>query len=308
MAQTKKNREEQRIRVGIAGWSYADWTNVIYPKPMPRGQTELGMVASWFDIAEINTSFYQIPSSRLAERWLRQIADRQEFLFSAKLFRGFTHDCSVAAEQVAAFHDFLRPMEEAGRLEALLVQFPWSFKASRENWDHARRLFDAFRRFPLVMEVRHDSWWKPEYFTRLREAGVSVANIDQPALNHNIGPGEQLTGDVAYIRFHGRNKQYWWTEKEPYHGARYHYLYSVEELEPWIERIKRLGRAAKSTVVIMNNHFRGEAVVNGMEVAALLNRSKGKIPRCLYDLHPERLAETGLPVEEAGPEQGDLFA
>lgn len=299
--------KKPRILIGIAGWSYSDWEGIVYPAKPGKDFKALPLLASWFDVCEINVSFYRIPSARMADGWANQIEAFPRFRFTAKLYQKFTHERKIDPSDVEAFKNFLKPLRESGRLEGLLLQFPWSFRPTRENWDHARRLFDLFGDVPLAMEIRHADWWKPRFFEVLRENRVSLANIDQPQLRNNIPPGEEVTGEIAYIRFHGRNEEYWWAEEEPYYGARYDYLYSQDELDPWIDRIKRMGQAAKSTVIVMNNHHRGDAVVNGLEIAALLNREKGEIPGRLFEAFPERLARAGLPVEKTKTIQGDLF-
>lgn len=296
-----------RIKVGIAGWHYPDWAGIVYPKPAPRGFDSLRRVAEWFDVAEINSSFYRIPAARISEAWVRRTQDMEGFRFTAKLHQNFTHEQKIDSGDVAAFADFLAPMVGAGRFDGLLLQFPWSFRDSPKNRDFAARLFETFGQVPLIMEVRHDSWWKDSFFEWLRGYRVSLANIDQPQLKNNILPDAQLTGDIAYIRFHGRNEELWWAEEEPYYGARYDYLYSADELAPWKDRITAASKGAKSTIIIMNNHHRGDAVVNGMEIAAMFQRQRGVIPRALYEMYPERLGKLGMDVEPAQPAQADLF-
>lgn len=295
------------IRVGPAGWSYPDWSGVTYPHPLPPRFRPLRHIAQWFDVGEANVSYYRIPTARTAASWVADVADFPNFRFTAKLHRAFTHDGRLDAAEVAEFHRFLDPLAEAGRLDALLLQFPWSFRDSAANRQHLLRLFDAFRAHPLVVETRHDSWWTRSFFDLLRGHEVSIANIDQPELEHNIPPDEVLTGPIAYIRFHGRNAGAWWAEKEAYPGARYDYLYSAEELAPWVARTRRLARSARLTVLIMNNHARGESIVNGLEMAASLGLARGTVPTSLRAMYPGRLESLGLPFEVEETTQGDLF-
>ena len=89
------------IRIGAAGWQYRDWQGIVYPNPKPRGFRELGYIASLFDTVEINTSFYGPPRPATTQQWIDLVADNPEFRFTAKLWKGFTHDRSATAKDNA---------------------------------------------------------------------------------------------------------------------------------------------------------------------------------------------------------------
>lgn len=294
-----------RILIGPAGWSYPDWVGIVYGAPTKT--PKLPLIASWFNLAEINNSFYRIPEARHAQSWVDQVADFPDFRFSAKLFQNFTHEGKIEGAEIRAFHAFLQPLADSGRLAALLIQFPWSFRATPQNREHAERLFATFHEYPLAMEVRHTGWWDEPSLDLLREHRVAIVNIDQPRFADNIGPTAEVTAPLAYVRFHGRNADAWWAKEEAYPGERYDYLYSQGELVEWAERIKVTVSRAKSTLVVMNNHHRGDAIINGMEIAALLNEQKGSVPRGLAELYPDRIATLKLPFESPSDPQGDLF-
>ncbi len=123
------------IRIGTAGWQYKDWSGIVYPaKPRPRGFDELAFIAEYFDTVEINTSFYGPPRPSASKKWLESIANNPNFRFTAKLFRSFTHDRNPAPNDERDFKDGIAPIAEADRLGALLLQFPWSFKNTAENF------------------------------------------------------------------------------------------------------------------------------------------------------------------------------
>ena len=149
----------------------------------------------------MNSSFYRTPPPRMTASWVRRTAERDAFRFTFKLNRLFTHERSAwSAADVQAFRDALAPVAEAGRLGAVLLQFPWSFRAGEEAYDRLHRLRDAFGRWPLAVEVRHDSWLADEALYSLRLLGLSIADIDQPQLRRCMPPGTLLTGPLGYVR------------------------------------------------------------------------------------------------------------
>ncbi len=207
------------------------------------------------------------------------------FRFTAKLFRGFTHERNASADDERHFKEGIAPLAEAERLGALLLQFPWSCKNEEGN---RRYLFDLFRRFrdyPLVLEVRHASWNSQAILDMLAELGIGLCNIDQPLFAKSIAPAAEVTSPVGYIRLHGRNYQQWFTENQ-HTGDRYNYLYSLDELEPWAERAKIVSKRAKDTYVVTNNHFLGKAVVNAFEMVSLLFGRPVESPEQLVQRYP----------------------
>lgn len=274
------------IRIGPAGWSYPDWRTIVYPKRKPRGFRELEYLAQFFDTVEINTSFYNPLRPGVVKEWIRQVEHNQNFIFTAKLWQGFTHDRSGAPEDERTFKEGIAPLAETKRLGALLLQFPWSFKNDLENRQYFADLCRRFREYPLVLEVRHSSWNKPEILEMLTELGVGFCNIDQPVIGRSIKPTENVTAAVGYVRLHGRNYKEWFASNEN-PGQRYNYLYGMEELDPWIDRIRHIARQSKITFVITNNHARGKAVANGLQLMALVTGHAAHVPESLVKEYPD---------------------
>ena len=283
-------------RVGVAGWSYPDWEGIVYPKT-PRFDA-LSYLASFFDAIEINSSFYRIPTARTTASWAKRARVNPEFRFTLKLYKGFTHERTATADDERSFAEALRPLTEAGVLGAVLLQFPWSFKNDPESRDYLRAALERFRRCPLVVEVRHRSWDQPEFYAFLEERGVGFCNIDQPLIGRSLAPSERTTGPVGYIRLHGRNYRDWFRE-DAGRDARYDYLYTEEELDPWVEKISEVSQTASSTYVITNNHFRGQAVVNALQIRSRIEGHKVAAPPSLLEHYPvlARSAEAGSPPQ-----------
>ena len=172
------------------------------------------------------------------------------------------------------------------RLAAVLLQFPWSYLNIPENMDYLAGLFALFADYPLALEVRHSSWETPEFFKLLAENKVAFCNIDQPLFKNSIKPSAVSTNpDFAYVRLHGRNYKDWFRE-----GAgrddRYNYLYAKDELQEWIDRIKQLGQKSGKVFVITNNHYRGQAMANALQIKNMITGEKLDIPKLLVEQYP----------------------
>jgi len=297
-------RAHRDILVGPAGWSYADWRGKVYPAGAGTKFDTLALVAKYFDTAEINSSFYHPPTPETARSWLKRVAHNPNFIFTAKLHKVFTHKRDkLASKDEGAFREGLSPLKEAGKLGAVLMQFPWSFKNDRAERAYLNQLVERFQDFPLVVELRHESWNHPRILQTLEDLGVGLCDIDQPQFANSIKPSAEVTSPVGYVRLHGRNYQNWF-RAEANVVERYDYLYSRDELEPWVERIKQVADKAKQTYVITNNHARGQSLVNAFEVLALLEEQSLPGPAKLIESYP-RLGESVDPDDDSP--QGNLF-
>jgi uncharacterized protein YecE (DUF72 family) len=284
------------VRVGVAGWDYRDWNGVLYPPALARGE-RLGFLTRFVDLMEVNSSFYGPPAPRTARNWLAQVEAAPAFRFTAKLWRRFTHERTAwSAEEARQVRAGLAPLRAAGRLDALLLQFPWSFRAEPENRDWLGDVARAFHRFPLVVEVRHESWNEPDFYAWLAERGIGFVNLDQPLFRRSLKPSARSTAAAGYVRVHGRNYRDWF-RKGAGRDARYDYLYTVEELEPWVERTREIAAAAAtgSVDVVFNNHYRAQAVVNALQFRALLEGAPVPAPPTLRQAYPDALARLTAP-------------
>jgi uncharacterized protein YecE (DUF72 family) len=279
------------IYIGPAGWAYKDWEGTVYPQKPGRNFDPLEYLARYFNTIEINSSFYRPPAPPTTKAWAQRVEANKEFTFTAKLHRLFTHERGKAsAADEKEFHEGMAPLVKAGKLGALLLQFPWSFKNTVEDRIYLAELLEKFGEYPLVLEVRHSSWNTPAMYEWLQERGVGICNIDQPVFSKSIRPAALTTSPVGYIRLHGRNYQNWFREKAP-RDERYNYLYSFDELDPWLKRIKEVAEQTRETYVITNNHFRGQAVVNAIEIEAALKEQRVPAPEPLFGVYP-RLKES----------------
>jgi uncharacterized protein YecE (DUF72 family) len=307
------------IRIGTAGWSYKDWEGVFYPYGLDyRKQHQLEYLARFFDTAEINTSFYGPLKPEVAKVWCRKAAAvNPNFLFTAKLYRACTHSPIAVMEPTSAAT--IRPTDEdevrtregldaiagEGRLGALLIQFPVSYKNTPLNREYLDRLLRQFIEYSCVVEVRHSSWNDADTLAAFTQKNVGFCNIDQPLLGRSLQATEHVTAQIAYVRLHGRNYEQWFDSDN--RNDRYNYLYRESELEDWKSRIENLAARAKATYVITNNHFESKAAVNALELKSMLTSRRVFAPPTLLKHYPE-LSKVADPAKDLGDTPGQQLA
>ncbi|MFP4501837.1 MAG: DUF72 domain-containing protein [Candidatus Hydrogenedentota bacterium] len=290
-----QNASQADVYIGPAGWSYEDWKGIVYPPRMPRGMHPLDVLKRYVDMVEINSTYYREPVARYCASWAAKVLETPRFLFTAKLGRMYTHERGAFPGEAVrrAYIDGLAPLTEAGRLAGLLVQFPWRFRRTPENRQWLARVADAFQDFPLVVEFRHDSWDRPEVHDEFAARAIAFCNIDQPIFDNSLGPAQYTTAPLGYIRLHGRNKAAWFDENAN-RDERYNYLYTPEELAPWRERINNMRPRVRRLFVVTNNHYRGQAVVNALQLRAALFHENTRFPQHLAEHYPV-LLDVGTP-------------
>lgn len=278
------------LRVGPAGWNYKDWEGVVYPAG--RSFDPLAYLADYCDTIEINSSFYAPPRPKDTASWARRVCNNPRFRFTAKAWHRLSHERS-AAEESSLISDCdevrasMAPLVEVGMLGALLVQFPWSFRCTPENQEYLVKLFGRLREFPLVLEVRHSSWDTDAFYGFLREQKVAFCNVDQPIIGKSIRPGERVTAPLGYFRLHGRNYRTWFKE-DAGRDARYDYLYTKQEIHQLSAKIRNVQENTTESYAITNNHFRGQAVVNAIEILRELEAEPPAVPPLLQASYPDR--------------------
>ena len=292
-------RSPALVRVGPAGWSYPDWSGYVYPTHRSKGFHEATYLAGFFDTIEINTSFYQPLRPDHAASWVDRVAANPAFLFTAKLWQKFTHDPSASAEDERAVRAGFDVLRDAEKLGAVLLQFPFSFHRTPETVSYLTSVLKRFADYPLVVELRHSSWQTKETLALLSEHRAGFCNIDQPVIGHSLKPSAESTSQIGYVRLHGRRYDTWFSDDPttPSH-ERYNYLYSLEELDPWVARIHTIQKHTRNIFVVTNNHFQGKAVVNALQLIGILTGNKVKVPEPLRQHYPalERIASQ-MPAE-----------
>jgi uncharacterized protein YecE (DUF72 family) len=272
-------------RIGLAGWSYPDWRGRVYPAKPPRGFDPLEYLAGYFDSIEINSTFYRIPTVTTTQRWAERVIGNPAFKFTAKLSQAFTHIRQASVQDEEAFKAALAPLYDAGRLGALLLQFPYAFHNTAANRAYLQRLVEGFRDYPLVLEVRHRSWDRPPVYDLLRQLQVGFCNVDQPQVSYALGLTQQVTSGIGYLRLHGRNTATWFQD-DANRDARYDYLYSATELEEITAALLIIAAQARDVYLIANNHFRGQAALNALDLRRRVTQTPVDVPPPLLAAYP----------------------
>ncbi len=254
------------IYIGTAGFSYQDWKGSFYPEGMDK-KYMLEYYSARFPVVEVNSTWHALPSPRSILSMARRTAP--DFRFIVKAYKGLTHAYQDNEGDFQRFREVLRPMEDNGKLACVLAQFPWGFKNNEANREYLRILRRRLPDQDLVVEFRNEGWITDETLELLRELRLGFCCVDEPRLKGLVKPHVILTGDIGYVRFHGRNYEAWWDRKRE-SWERYDYLYSEEELAEWVPGLLELDEKAERTYAIFNNHYRGKAPRNAVMLASML--------------------------------------
>jgi uncharacterized protein YecE (DUF72 family) len=294
------------VLVGISSWTEPTLikAGTFYPRSATSAEERLRYYATRFPLVEVDSTYYFPPTERNSVLWLERTPP--DFTFNVKAYSLLTNhptkveslyrDVREALPQEAAgkrnvyrdhlppelqdevFHRFveaLAPLHSAGKLGAVLLQFPQWFVISRANKAYVERCRERMPEYTLAVEFRHRSWLeernREETFGLLRSLGLTFVCVDMPqGFDSSLPPVAATTSErLAMVRFHGRDPKAWATTDR---GAaeRFRYDYSREELRDWLPRVEALAQEARQTHVVMNNCYRDNAVRNARSMAGLL--------------------------------------
>jgi uncharacterized protein YecE (DUF72 family) len=269
--------DQVKLYIGTSGWSYpkgeGTWTGYFYP---PGKINELEYYSQFFNTVEINSSFYRPPNPGYVYNWVRRVPE--SFLFTVKLWQKFTHpkmykeatgeEAVISQKDVDIFKQSIEPLVKYGKLGALLAQFPPSFKNDSFGRQILNAVIRTFGQYRLAVELRHRSWSDDkETATLLRENYASWVQIDEPKFKTSVAEDLPVTSDMIYFRFHGRNAEMWWKGNTE---TRYQYLYSQEEVNELVNKVKSLTEKAKLAFVLFNNHWQAYAPRNAVDMQKAL--------------------------------------
>ena len=315
------------LRIGTSGWNYptgrGTWNGIFYPPPRkrPKGFDELAFYASHFDTVEVNSTFYGQPRAEVSSQWAARTP--AGFEFSIKLYQKFTHPKmytervagSLAPEAAAMgdgdwleaitkpnqadldeFRRGIDPLASAGKLGALLAQFPPSFKETPASRDYLASLLTALAGYQVAVELRHRSWSDRvgETLELLNHFQAAWVQIDEPKFKFSIRQNylPNVEG-FYYMRLHGRNVAQWWRHAKS--EDRYDYLYSADELREFSDTAGAARRLVKKLYLYTNNHFSAKSVANAAMIKQQLGEPlDGEYPQEFLERYPELVGVVNL--------------
>jgi uncharacterized protein YecE (DUF72 family) len=293
------------ILIGTSGYCYPSappkgWRGAFYPERKPKGFDELKYYAQIFTTCEINSTFYRPPAPEVTKIWVEKTPD--DFKFALKLWQKFTHPKKISRKtpeepweppsqrDFDEFRSGILPLAESGKLGALLLQYPASFKCTPQTIEQVQATLRRFYDYPKAVELRHQSWSENSdvIAALLIENRAGAVLIDEPKFATSIRQESQAVGEIFYFRAHGRNAKAWWHPKESW--ERYDYLYSREEIKKHAERItKAVGTpGVQKAFAFYNNHSRANAPANAVMLSQELGiRLKAMPSEAMLEKFPE---------------------
>ena len=295
-----------RILIGTASWT--DPTLVkdgnFYPPDAKTAEARLKFYATRFPIVEVDSTYYFPPSERNSVLWIERTP--ADFTFNIKAYSLLTNHPtkrdSLYAEVKDAlpdelkeksriyrenlgdelvdevwqrFHDALMPLHSAGKLGAVLFQFPEWFVIGRKNKDYVLEAAERLKDFRVAIEFRNESWLnernREETLSFLEEHDLPIVCVDMPQGFRSSIPrfAAATAKDLSMVRFHGRDPEVW-AKKNVSASERFRYRYSQDELSEWVKPISELSEQTRETHVLMNNCYRDYAVNNARQLGDLL--------------------------------------
>ena len=300
------------VFAGVAGWTDPTLLagGVFYPANATTPEARLRHYAAQLSMVEVDATYYAMPSEETARRWVERTPD--EFIFDVKahaLMTGhptdparlpswlmkdlplrlraarnvYTHHFprDVIDEVWRRFLGALEPLRAAGKLGAIMLQFPRWFTPTRESADY---LADARRRLgdcPASVELRHRDWLSdriaPRTFALLREHDFAWVAVDAPpGMESSMPPTMEVTNpDLAIVRLHGRRESTWEARNDVV-TERYRYLYERSQLASWLPEVYRAAFEARQVHLIFNNNHANYATTNAVEMHEMV--AAGRIP------------------------------
>jgi uncharacterized protein YecE (DUF72 family) len=292
------------IKTGTTSWADKSMiSSGFYPRGVNTAEGRLRYYASQFPIVENDSAYYALPTRTQTELWAERTPDG--FTLNVKAFAALTGHYTdprrlpddlrnalsesvrakrrvypkdlgddVLAEIAFRFRDALEPLRAAGRLGAVLFQYPVWFPCTRENRAKIEEIEKTVSGCRVAVEFRNSTWLSEKNRERtlafLRERGLAYTSVDEPqGFASSVPPLAEATSELAVVRFHGRSAERW-HKAATTAAERFQYFYSLEELAEWVPKIRRLSDHAKEVHVLMNNCWQDYAVVNARQMTALL--------------------------------------
>jgi uncharacterized protein YecE (DUF72 family) len=309
------------IRVGTASWTdHEPFYPPEYDKAAMKSQ-RIAYYARYFSMVEVDSTFYNLQPTRNFELW----ADRTpaDFVFDVKAYGELTWHhrddqrqmIAPHADTFAKFSEMVQPMRAAGKLGAVLFQFPPWFTFEQYRLSYFETVREMLPQDTIAVEFRHRSWVEgahaDETRATLQENRLAYVAVDEPQVGSGSVPPVVLLTDPHFsmVRFHGRNRRMWYGKGLQSSRDRFDYLYTRDELLPWAERIGRIAERLDGgqVHVVANNNAVNYGIVNALDLQELLGQPVGKgepLPPGVLATIRERAEATATPQPTDGPASG----
>jgi len=256
----------------MGGWEFGTFNRLFYPSKVRTaagGGHKLEYYSQFFDSVEVNATFYNAAfTAEHSRRWLQDVSANKNFMFTVKLFHGFTHTFAATNDDVRSVRSLLEPIAAAEKLGGVLLQFPSSFINTLEHRKYLLQFSKVFYPYRVFIEVRHNSWDTPLVSNLLQEHKLHSVNVDLPRIRQHIPFKNEAWDGVAYYRLMGRNGAGWSS------GERGDYCYSVRDLGSIAARVKAAvgGQPLPSSAFVVFHNVADYALNNGLQLQSLLER------------------------------------
>ena len=287
-------RDQSKVYIGMGGWELEPFNRLFYPPKPVKGFRKLEYYSQFFDSVEINATFYNTSFTPVhARHWLADVSGNKNFMFTVKLFQGFTHTLNATMDDVRAVQKLLDELASAGKLGGLLMQFPYSFTNLPERRHYLKQFGKVFEPHRVFVEMRHNSWNHPVLYNFFKEHKLHLVNVDLPKIKQHIPLNTYAWNGVSYFRMMGRNASAWtkpWRlEADGKHAVsdRYNYLYSEKELEFLLYYIEKAKEKGNTVYVVFHNDPEANSLINGFQLRHLAeNKQRVAVPRNFVSRFP----------------------
>ena len=242
------------IYIGTSGWSYKHWKGIFYPDKMPAGKY-LEYYISQFDCAELNASFYRLPTKNTIDSWSKLIPEN--FRLAVKLSRQITHFKRLkdTEDELKTFMKLFEPLHD--RMGPVLVQLPPSMKYDSDVAENFYKILkNHYSGFTFVIEARHQSWFNEEAYNLAAKYNIGWTIAESGG---HYPQEDVVTSDTVYVRFHGPGK----SNKTGY---------TENELSVWSKKTKEWVKKKLNVWVFFNNDSEGHAIMNARTFTELAKR------------------------------------
>jgi len=266
------------VRIGICSFADEGLLKRWYPPSVRTPAQRLAYYAQRFDVVEVDSPFYRLPSPETARKWAERTPPG--FVFHVKASAEMTgHKEGDRELAFRAFREALAPLEQGGKLRGVLLQYHPRVVKSRQAMTELARAGELLRPLVPLVEFRHRSWMEEEErqdtLSFLERHGLAYVSVDAPRTRaaNVLPPVAAATHPVAYVRFHGRNWRTWNIRGARTAAERFDWMYSEEELAEWVEPLRALAAQAEEVYALFNNNRYDYAPRSAALLRGLLDRA-----------------------------------